>query len=632
VSPASLAVQLLNGLASASSLFLIAAGLTLIFGVTRIVNFAHGSFYMVGAYVAFSAGTAFGAFAGAPLGFWGGALAAALLVAALGALIEVVLLKRLYPAPELLQLTATFGIVLIVRDVALALWGPEDRLGPRVAGLDGAVHWLGRAVPEYDLFLLGVGPVILVALTLLVNRTRFGVLVRAASENRTLAAALGIDEAKLFTAVFALGSFLAGLAGALTLPREPANLGMDLAVIADAFVVTVLGGLGSIPGAFLAAIIIGVTKALCIAAGTLEFAGISLALPKVTLVIEFIVMALVLLVRPAGLLGKPAAMPATTPIALERALVRRPGPRSVAVAAALVVVALLLPLAGDQYALVLATDILIAALFTASLQLVASTGGMTSFGHAAYFGIGAYASALAATHGYPFPVALALAPVAAALAALAFGALCVRMSGIYFAMLTLAFAQIAWSVALQWDAVTGGSNGITGAWPPDWLARRVHYYAFVLVLVSLALAALAALAFTPFGYALRGGRDSALRAAALGIDVRARRIKALALAGGFAGVAGGLFAYSKGGTAPDALSIPRSVNALVMMLLGGQGALFGPLLGAAAFTWLQDTLARATEFWRAYVGVAILLIVSVFPNGIGGTLAPVLRLRRAREA
>jgi branched-chain amino acid transport system permease protein len=352
----------------------------------------------------------------------------------------------------------------------------------------------------------------------------------------------------------------------------------------------------------------------------------------VTLVSELIVMALVLLVRPAGLLGKPAAMPATTPIALERALVRRPGPRSVAVAAALVVVALLLPLAGDQYALVLATDILIAALFTASLQLVASTGGMTSFGHAAYFGIGAYASALAATHGYPFPVALALAPVAAALAALAFGALCVRMSGIYFAMLTLAFAQIAWSVALQWDAVTGGSNGITGAWPPDWLARRVHYYAFVLVLVSLALAALAALAFTPFGYALRGGRDSALRAAALGIDVRARRIKALALAGGFAGVAGGLFAYSKGGTAPDALSIPRSVNALVMMLLGGQGALFGPLLGAAAFTWLQDTLARATEFWRAYVGVAILLIVSVFPNGIGGTLAPVLRLRRAREA
>src|SRR6185437_5578092 len=149
VSLASLAVQLLNGLASASSLFLISAGLTLIFGVTRIVNFAHGSFYMLGAYVAWSAGTALGAFAGSPFGFWGAAIVAALAVAALGALVEVLLLKRLYAAPELLQLTATFGVVLIVRDAALAVWGPEDRLGPRVAGLDSTVQWLGSAVPKY---------------------------------------------------------------------------------------------------------------------------------------------------------------------------------------------------------------------------------------------------------------------------------------------------------------------------------------------------------------------------------------------------------------------------------------------------------------------------------------------------
>jgi branched-chain amino acid transport system permease protein len=629
VSLASLAVQLLNGLASASSLFLIAAGLTLIFGVTRIVNFAHGSLYMLGAYVAFSAGTALGAFSRAPLAFWGAAVVAALLVAILGALIEVLLLKRLYPAPELLQLTATFGIVLVVRDVALALWGPEDRLGPRVAGLDGVVQWAGRAVPQYDLFLLVVGPVILAALTLLLRRTRFGMLVRAASENRMLAGALGIDQARLFTAVFALGSFLAGLAGALTLPREPANLGMDLAVIADAFVVTVLGGLGSIPGAFIAAIIIGVTKALCIAAGTVEVAGVTLAMPRLTLVIEFVVMALVLLIRPAGLLGVATSVPATTSIPAERALIRRPGMRSAIIAAIVVVSALLLPFAGDQYVLVLATDILIAALFTASLQLIVGTGGIVSFGHAAYFGFGAYATALAATHGYPFAAALVLGPVAGACAALAFGALCVRMSGIYLAMLTLAFAQILWSVALQWDAVTGGSNGITGVWPPDWLAERTHYYLFVLAIGAIAVMALAIIAFTPFGYALRASRDSALRAAALGIDVRARRVKAFAIAGGFAGVAGSLFAYSKGGIGPDALSIPRSVDALVMLLLGGQNALFGPLLGAVAFTWLQDALARVTEYWRACVGIGILLIVSVFPSGIGGTLPAWLpRVRR----
>ena len=629
MSLASFAAQLLNGLASASSLFLISAGLTLIFGVTRIVNFAHGSLYMVGAYVAYSVGSALGAYDDSALGFWSAALAAAAAAAIIGTLIEIGVLKRLYAAPELLQLTATFGIVLIVRDAALALWGPEDRLGPRVPGFADAVDVAGHALPEYDLLLLAIGPLVLVALTLLVRRTRFGLVVRAASENRVLTGALGIDQSRLFTAVFALGAALAGLAGALTLPREPANLGMDLAVIADAFVVTVLGGLGSIPGAFVAAIVIGVTKALCIAAGNVSFGGFTFAMPKLTLVIEFIVMALVLLVRPSGLFGTPAILPPSTPVPVERALVSRPS-RSHAIAAGVAIAfAALLPLAGDEYALVLAIDILIAALFTASLTLISGTGGITSFGHAAYFGIGAYASALAATHGYPFLAALALAPVAAAVAALVFGALCVRLSGIYLAMLTLAFAQIVWSIALQSDAFTGGSNGITGVWPPDWLADRTGYYAAVLGVVVLALGALAIVAFTPFGYALRGSRDSALRASASGIDVAVRRIQALTLAGAFAGLAGSLYAFSKGGVAPDALAIPRSVDALVMMLLGGQNALFGPLLGAAAFTWLIDALGRATEYWRAGVGVVILLIVSVFPYGIGGALMALLsRLRR----
>jgi branched-chain amino acid transport system permease protein len=141
---------------------------------------------------------------------------------------------------------------------------------------------------------------------------------------------------------------------------------------------------------------------------------------------------------------------------------------------------------------------------------------------------------------------------------------------------------------------------------------------------------LARIATSPFGRALRGARDSALRAEAVGIDVRGTRWAAFALAGAFAGLAGSLYAFSKGGIAPDALAIPRSVDALVMMLLGGQNALFGPLLGAAAFTWLTDALGRATEYWRAGVGVVILLIVSVFPYGIGGAVTVLLpRLRRA---
>ena len=145
---ASLTIQLLNGLASASALFLVAAGLTLIFGVTRVVNFAHGSLFMLGAYLAYSLGGAWTvAQSGSPLAFWGGAVAAAISVAVLGALIEALLLKRLYDAPELLQLTATFGVVLIVRDAVLAIRGPEDLLGPRAPRLAGTLDVLGHAVP-----------------------------------------------------------------------------------------------------------------------------------------------------------------------------------------------------------------------------------------------------------------------------------------------------------------------------------------------------------------------------------------------------------------------------------------------------------------------------------------------------
>lgn len=623
---ASFLLQLLNGLSSASALFLVAAGLTLIFGVTRIVNFAHGSLFMLGAYLAYAAGDLLASTLGrGGASFWLGVVVAAVAVAAIGALIEILLLKRLYDAPELLQLTATFGVVLIVRDAVLAAFGATDLLGPRAPGFAGTVSLFGHAVPQYDLFLIAVGPAVLVALSMLVTRTRFGMLIRAASENRTLTAALGIDQAKLFTAVFALGAFLAGLAGALQLPREPANLGMDLPTVADAFVVTVVGGLGSIPGAFLAALIISLVKAMCIALGDVDVLGVTFAFPKLTLAAEFVVMAIVLALKPQGLLGKPPTLAATTALPEQRELVRMPSRRDAQIAAVLIALAVALPLAGDEYTVVLATDILIAALFAASLQFLIGTGGMTSFGHAAYFGVGAYCAAIAVKAGAPMAVGFALAPVGGLFAAVLFGWFCVRLSGVYLAMLTLAFAQIVWSIVFQWDAVTGGSNGLVGVWPPEILSARASYYAFVLLLVVAALAALVFLARSPFGFTVRAVRDSPLRAAALGIDVRATQWRAFSLAGLFAGLAGGLFAFSKGSISPETLAIPRSVDALVMVLLGGLNALFGPLLGAAAFTWLADALARATDYWRAALGVLILLIVLVFPTGIGGALARLSR-------
>src|SRR5579864_9801280 len=245
-------VQFLTGLASAALLFLVASGLSIIFGVTRIVNFAHGAFYMLGAYVAF---TLTERFSGAT-GFWGGIVAAAAIVALVGVLVEMVLLRRIYHVPELFQLLATFGLTLMVEDLVVLIWGPDDLVGPRAPGLKGALDFFGQRIPSYDLFLIVLGPVVLGLLWLVFQRTRWGILVRAATQDRDMVAALGVNQKWLFTSVFALGVFLAALGGALALPREAANHGMDLSVIAESLVVVVIGGLGSLPGAFLAAVLV----------------------------------------------------------------------------------------------------------------------------------------------------------------------------------------------------------------------------------------------------------------------------------------------------------------------------------------------------------------------------------------
>ena len=620
-----LIVQLLNGLAGASSLFLVGAGLSLIFGVTRIVNFAHGSFYMLGIYIAYMLAETMGG----GVWFWPALLLASLAVGSIGAAVEIVLLRRVYRAPELFQLLATFALMLVIKDAALWVWGAEDLLGPRAPGLAGAVDILGRRFPTYDLFLIVVGPLVLGLLWLLLTRTRWGTLVRAATQDREMVSALGVNQAWLFTAVFALGTMLAGLGGALQLPREPANLGLDLATIGDAFVVVVVGGMGSIPGAYVAALLIAEIKAICIGIGTVDVWGVSFSFSKLTLVVEFLVMAVVLVVRPWGLMGRPQApsrssAPPEAPLRRADALTRIAG-------AALLLVLLAWPVAtaNSPYLTVLAIDLLTAALFATSLHFIMGPAGMHSFGHAAYFGLGAYGAALLVrSAGLPMELSLLLAPIAAALGALVFGWFCVRLSGVYLAMLTLAFSQIVWSVVFQWDDFTGGSNGLTGVWPAAWLADKRSYYYLTLALVIGGVLLIRRALFAPFGYAMRAGRDSPLRADAIGIDVKRIQWVAFVIAAAFAGLAGALYAFSKGSISPDSVAVGRSVDGLVMVLLGGLQTLAGPVVGAVTFTWLQDVVARNTDYWRALLGGIILLLVLVFPQGIAGFVGGLFERRR----
>jgi branched-chain amino acid transport system permease protein len=578
---------------------------------------AHGSLYMLGAYVAYTAATQVGAAAG----FWGGILATMLVVAAVGALIETLLLRRIYHVAELFQLLATFALVLVISDVVAVLWGVEDLLGPRAPGLKGSVEILGRRFPQYDLFLIAIGPLVLGVLHLVLTRTRFGTLVRAATQDRQMVGALGVDQAKLFTGVFALGAALAGLGGALQIVREPANLAMDFSALGDAFVVVVVGGMGSIPGAFLAALLIAEIKALCIGLGTQTLGGVAFNFSKLTLVAEFLVMAAVLVFRPYGLLGR-AHGAVRHAAAIDEPL--QPAGRGLKLfAAALLLILVSMPLIArnEPYALVLGTDVLIAVLFAASLHFIAGPGGMHSFGHAAYFGLGCYgAGLLLKLAGLPMLAALGLAPLVAAIGAAVFGWFAVRLSGVYLAMLTLAFGQIVWAIVFQWEQVTGGSNGVIGIWPSAPFDRDWAYYLLVLAATVAAVLLLRRLLFSPFGYAMRAGRDSPLRAEATGIAVLRVHWLAFIIAGLVCGVGGALFAFAKGGISPETIHVARSIDGLVMVLLGGIQNLAGPLVGASVFTLLQDTVMRQTPYWRGVLGAMILLIVLVFPGGIAGTV------------
>ena len=597
--------QLLTGLANASSLFLVASGLSLIFGVTRIVNFAHGSFYMLGAFI----GVTLMEVLPGHFGFWGSILLTGLAVGLIGAIVEIVVLRPIYRAPELFQLVATFGVILVIQDLTLMIWGAEDRLGPRAPGLRGIWRIFGEPVPKYDIVLIAMTPFILFGLWYLITRTRLGVLVRAATQDREMVGALGVNQAWLFTGVFALGSALAGWGGALQLPKGGADLLMDFNIIGTIFVIVVIGGMGSLPGAFIAAVLISVLNVL----------GVTY-LPSSTLVLMFVVMAVVLIIRPYGLLGREEVAGEHGQVGAPETPIRPYGRLGQAVIAGLLALLALLPLVADQFLLILMIDMIVFALFAASLHFILGTGGLVSFGHAAFFGGGAYAAALLVYHfNTPMEIAFLFAPLAAGLLALGIGWFCIRLTGVYFAMLTLAFSQLVWSLAYQWRAVTRGDDGLISIWPADWLSGTVPYYYFTLILGVGGILFLRHVIHAPFGYALRAGRDSPRQAEAMGIDVKRIQFAAFALAGVMAGLAGGIFVFSKGSVFPTELEIAASFDALIVVFLGGVKTLAGGVVGAGFMTVVEDWLTRL-EYWRLLLGLVIIAVVIIAPEGIVGSI------------
>jgi branched-subunit amino acid ABC-type transport system permease component len=279
--------QGLVGLSLAMYLWLISAGLTIIFGVLRIVNFAHGSLFMVGAYLAY---TFYGQL-GLPF-----ALAIALSLAGtglLGFVMERGFLRRLYGVDEAYQLLLTFGFILILDDAVKIIWGGVFRIPPMPAFLDGAWTVVGRPFPVYNVFVIAMGVCVALVLWLTFEKTWWGRIVRATAADREMASAIGINVPRVFSGVFIVGSMLAALGGAIGTPVRVAAPGIGAAMIIQAFIITVIGGLGNLKGAFVSSLIVGVLSAY----GTLFF-------PVFELFFIFVIMAIVLLVRPQGLFAR----------------------------------------------------------------------------------------------------------------------------------------------------------------------------------------------------------------------------------------------------------------------------------------------------------------------------------------
>ncbi|MGI6247764.1 MAG: branched-chain amino acid ABC transporter permease [Pseudochelatococcus sp.] len=286
-------IQLVNGLMEGMTLFLIASGLTLIFGVTRIINFAHGSLYMLGAFLTHDLVPLIAP--GTVQGFFAAVVVSAAIVAALGVVFEMLVLRRIYGADSLMQLIVTVALVLIVRDLVRMIWGPNSVTVPMPDALSGAIVLGDDFFPMFPVVVFAAGLAVVLAMVWVIYFTRAGIVLRAGTDDRGMVALLGVNEKLIFTGVFAAGAFLAGLAGGLAAPYGEVNHLLDTTIIVSAFIVCVIGGLGNLYGAIAGALVVGITKAL----GVMYF-------PRLSMVLIFLIMAVVLTIRSLGRQGGPA--------------------------------------------------------------------------------------------------------------------------------------------------------------------------------------------------------------------------------------------------------------------------------------------------------------------------------------
>jgi len=292
----------------------------------------------------------------------------------------------------------------------------------------------------------------------------------------------------------------------------------------------------------------------------------------------------------------------------------------------------ILPLAVEEFWVHVAIEILILGLFAVSFNMIFGYMGQLSFGHAAFYGVGAYATGmLMVKTSIPLPICLAASMIAAGACAVIVGYFCVRLTGIYFAILTLAFGQLIYYIIFQWYSFTGGDNGLQGIVPPQMLFGATAYYYFTLFIVGAALIAMWYIIRSPFGYTMRAIRDNTERTRFIGINVRRYMLINFVVAAMFAGLAGGLLGPFNRSISPDLCDWHQSGVPVFMTVIGGTLGFLGPLIGSVIYTFLMAFVTGFTEYWPLVIGSIIILVVLFVPGGVLGLVGERAKIYRSKH-
>jgi len=617
------AFALFNGLTVGMAIFLVASGITLVFGMLKILNISHGSFFMLGAYLAFSiVGTS-------PESTWllfAGALVAGGGLALLGIVVNKLIFTRLRGAGEAYSLIATFALLMVVNGMVKLIWGVNYHSVYAPDTLAGAFIYNGFFAPAFSIFIIALGLGTFLILQYVIHGTRQGKIIRAISHDEWMAGLVGINTPRVYGVVIMAAFFLAGAAGGLLLPNQSVSPLLFEPYLLQSFVVVIVGGLGNIRGAFIASIMLGMVEGL-------NF----LFLPNLPGLLVYLVLVGFLLWRPQGLFWQPGAqtaeqketmhsggsVPATTPVILT--------PGKLLLALALIAAIVAVPYWANQGLVFIIGIVLIETVLALSWNLLFGYIGLATFGHAAFFALGAYFVGYLLVHGtgIPFLLVLVLAFALGGVSSWIVGRIAInRASGIALGILTLSLGEILRKV-INYTPALGSDDGLSGIPRPSIdffffsinLGAEHSYYWFLCAVCGLAMLLLWVLTVSSQGRAFVTIRQDSIRAEFLGIDVKRYRLRAFVISGAFAALAGALYAPWTQIVTPDSASYLKSTQPMLNTLLGGSGFFLGPVVGSAVFAAISYGTRTLVGLSELVSGIILLLVVLAAPGGILGMVS-----------